>query len=236
MQDITLFNLANAFIPVMIVIAIFWYWSLEAGQAIYAVSRMLMQLLLIGYVLVFIFETKHSGIVLSVLFVMIMASSWIALRTVKENRGTLFWYALVSILSGGVFTLVIMTLLVLQVEPWFQPKTMIPLAGMIFSNSMTSISLAVERLYTEIDRDMPYTQARGIALRTALIPVMNSMFAVGLVALPGMMTGQILSGVSPMIAVRYQIMVMCMLFGGAGISTTIFLVLVKNQFLSNSES
>ncbi|MEP1779528.1 ABC transporter permease, partial [Reichenbachiella sp.] len=76
-----------------------------------------------------------------------------------------------------------------------------------------------------------YTEARNTALRAALIPITNSLFAVGLVSLPGMMTGQILSGVSPLIAVRYQIMVMCMAFGSAGISVALFLVLVKTNFL-----
>ena len=69
-----------------------------------------------------------------------------------------------------------------------------------------------------------------IALRTALIPIINSLLAVGLVSLPGMMTGQILSGVSPLIAVRYQIMVMCMIFGSAGITSAIFLHLIKKHF------
>ena len=107
---------------------------------------------------------------------------------------------------------------------------MIPLAGMIFANSMNSISLAGERLEAEINRNIAYDQARIIALQASLIPITNSLFAVGLVSLPGMMTGQILSGVSPFIAARYQIMVMCMMFGSAGISTAIFLILIKPDF------
>jgi putative ABC transport system permease protein len=80
-----------------------------------------------------------------------------------------------------------------------------------------------------MDRNIDYMTARGIALRAALIPITNSLFAVGLVSLPGMMTGQILSGISPLIAVRYQIMVMCMIFSAVGISTAIFLILIKPQ-------
>jgi len=83
---------------------------------------------------------------------------------------------------------------------------------------------------TQIDRDVEYVEARVMALRTAMIPVINSLFAVGLVSLPGMMTGQILSGVSPHIAVRYQIMVMCMVFASAGIATALFLVLAKDSY------
>jgi putative ABC transport system permease protein len=95
---------------------------------------------------------------------------------------------------------------------------------------MNSISLSAERLNAEIGRYVPYDEARKIALQSSLIPVTNSLFAVGLVSLPGMMTGQILSGVSPLIAVRYQIMVMCMVFGASGIATAFFLVLVKPAF------
>jgi putative ABC transport system permease protein len=101
---------------------------------------------------------------------------------------------------------------------------------MIFATSMTSISLAGERLQSELGQSKAYKQARAIAFSTAMIPIINSMFAVGLVSLPGMMTGQILSGVSPFIAARYQIMVMCMLFSASGISSAIFLALVRKHF------
>ena len=100
---------------------------------------------------------------------------------------------------------------------------MIPLAGMIFANAMTAVSLAAERFNAELAHDTSWNEARVIAFHAAMIPVINSLFAVGLVSLPGMMTGQILSGVSPMIAARYQIVVMCMIFASAGISTAIFL-------------
>jgi len=119
---------------------------------------------------------------------------------------------------------------VLAMDPWYLPSYMIPLAGMIFANAMNSVSLAGERLEAELDRGVSYERARVIALQTSLIPITNSLFAVGLVSLPGMMTGQILSGVSPFIAARYQIMVMCMLFGSAGISSASFLVLAKSEF------
>jgi len=97
---------------------------------------------------------------------------------------------------------------------------------------LNAIQLEVERLTVEIERNVDYQQARNTALRTSLIPITNSLFAVGLVSLPGMMTGQILSGISPLVAVRYQIMVMCMIFASAGISSALFLKLVKPDFLA----
>ena len=118
----------------------------------------------------------------------------------------------------------------MALDPWYAPQSMIPIAGMIFANSMNSVSLAAERLNAEMERNVSYDVARKIALQSSLIPVINSLLAVGLVSLPGMMTGQILSGVSPLIAARYQIMVMCMILGSAGIATAYFLVLVKPVF------
>ena len=230
LQTIPLINLSLAFIPAFITILILFKWSLKSTNALYAVFRMLVQLLLIGYFLSYIFESDSSWIVLVILVVMVVSSSWIALGTVAERRLRLYKFAFISIAFGGGITLLLITQGVLVLDPWYSPTTMIPIAGMIFANSMNSVSLAAERLNAEIDRNVSYDVARKIALQSALIPVINSLFAVGLVSLPGMMTGQILSGVSPLIAARYQIMVMCMILGSAGISTAYFLVLVKPVF------
>ena len=222
-QTIPFTNLVLAFIPAIAVILIIWKWGLGYKRSIYALSRMLIQLLLIGYFLVFIFKSDSSLIVIAVLAVMLFTSSWIALHTKKIPRRQLYLKSFCSISLGGGIILLLITQGVLNLHPWYLPSYVIPLAGMIFANAMNSVSLAVERLEAEIDRDVPYEQARIIALRTSLIPITNSLLAVGLVSLPGMMTGQILSGVSPFIAARYQIMVMCMIFGSAGISSAFFL-------------
>ncbi|MEC9313790.1 MAG: ABC transporter permease, partial [Pseudomonadota bacterium] len=109
-----------------------------------------------------------------------------------------------------------------------------PLAGMIFANSMNSVSLAAERLAAELSRNLDFRQARNEAFQAAFIPTINSMLAVGLVSLPGMMTGQILSGVSPTVAAHYQIVVMCMIFASAGLSTALFLQISRKQFLQQA--
>jgi putative ABC transport system permease protein len=92
---------------------------------------------------------------------------------------------------------------------------------------MNAVSLAAERFMSEREDGLAYEDARRRAFKAAMIPVVNSLFAVGLVSLPGMMTGQILSGVSPLIAARYQIVVMSMLFGAAGLSTAWFLAMLR---------
>ena len=220
-------RLALCFIPVAIVVVLMWRWHLGLGRSLHAIARMLLQLTLIGYVLVYIFQTESGLIVCGVLSVMLVAAGWIALNTVDLPGASLFPASLASVLLGGGTTLLLITQGVLRLDPWFQPSYMIPLAGMIFSASMTNISLALERLHAELKNGVAFVQARDIAFRTSMIPVINSLFAVGLISLPGMMTGQILSGVSPLIAVRYQIMVMCMLFGAAGLSTVCFLTMIR---------
>ena len=230
MQTIPLENLALAFIPVIIVIMVIWRWQLDYKHSIYAIFRMLIQLLLIGYVLTYIFKANSNYIVITGLSLMLGVASWIALRTISLPRKTLYFSSISAIVLGGGGVLFLITQWVLVLSPWYSTTMIIPLAGMIFANCMNSISLAGERLEAEINNGSPYDKAKMIALRTALIPIINSLLAVGLVSLPGMMTGQILSGVSPLIAVRYQIMVMCMIFGSAGITSAIFLHLIKKHF------
>lgn len=228
-QEIPLLNLALAFIPVFLVIAILYKWAHDYRTKLYAISRMLVQLLLIGYFLAYIFESDNALIILAVLLVMILISSWIALRSTKIPRRTLYTRAVLSIMLGGGLTLALITQAVLRLDPWYHPSYIIPLGGMIFATAMNGMSLAAERVESELQRGASYETARRIALMAALIPITNSLFAVGLVFLPGIMTGQILSGVSPLIAARYQIMVMCMTFASAGLSSACFLMLIKSQ-------
>ena len=97
---------------------------------------------------------------------------------------------------------------------------------MYFANTMNAISLAAERYHSELQNNQLADNARLTAFHAAMIPQINSLLAVGLVALPGMMTGQILSGVSPLIAVRYQIMIMAMILGTAGLGAALMLWLL----------
>ena len=100
---------------------------------------------------------------------------------------------------------------------------------MIFANAMNAVSLAAEHYEFGLAQQRSGSILRSEAFNAAMIPVVNSLFAVGIVALPGMMTGQILAGVSPMIAVRYQILVMAMIFTSAGLATALFLWLMQKQ-------
>lgn len=217
--------------PVLIVIIILNHWSLDWKKPLHATFRMLIQLTLVGYVLRYIFYSEAPSLLLIILILMVFVSTYIALGVVKKDRANLFWITILAIAIGGGVNLLIVTKFILVLDPWYQPRYLIPLAGMIFSSAMNGVSLAVERLYAELGRNVTYQDAKGLAMKAALLPITNSLLAVGLVSLPGMMTGQILSGISPLIAVRYQIVVMCMIFSSVGLSSYLFLVL-NNKYKS----
>lgn len=222
---ISLTDLSIAFMPVIIALVFLYLWSLNVKQASYALSRMLVQLLFIGYALSYIFYSDNAWLITALLLAMVSISCWIALRTLPKYRSVLFRQGFIAIFCGGGFTLIVISQGALALSPWYQPQVMIPLAGMIFATAMNSISLCAERIIFELDSNTSYQIARKHALNAATIPVINGLFAVGLVSIPGMMTGQILSGVSPLIAARYQIIVMCMIFASAILSAVIFLLL-----------
>lgn len=218
-----------ALIPSLGVLLIMRAWSLNAGQALWANARMLAQLLAVGYVLTFIFETETPWVVVAVLVIMMGVAAWIALRPLKSRNARKYLVSLAAISICGLLMLVLVTQIVLDLPRWFEPRFVVPLAGMIFANAMNTVSLAAERFESELERSAAYPQARTTALDAALIPQINALLAVGLVSLPGMMTGQILSGVDPLVAVRYQIVVMCMIFGSAGIAAAFYLSLQRTS-------
>jgi putative ABC transport system permease protein len=220
-------SLLLALIPSLGVLLIMRAWSLNAGQALWANVRMFAQLLAVGYVLTYIFETEIPWVVAAVLVLMMGVAAWIALRPLASRNARKYLHSLAAISICGLLMLALVTQVVLDLPRWFEPRFVVPLAGMIFANAMNTVSLAAERFESELDRSAPYLEARKTAMDTALIPQINALLAVGLVSLPGMMTGQILSGVEPLVAVRYQIVVMCMIFGSAGIAAAFYLVLQR---------
>ena len=226
---IELLDLLWVMIPVSVVIVIYMRWTQDKTTIFYALGRMLIQLILIGYVLTYIFSSDSPYLIILILSVMLVAASVIALRPIEKKHKHIYLYAFLSIALGGIFTLLMVVFGVLDLNPWYEPRFLIPLAGMIFANAMNAVSISAERFETEIERGYSYIESRATSYKAALIPIINSLFAVGLVSLPGMMTGQILSGIDPLIAVRYQMMVMLMILGSAGISVAVYLTLMKKE-------
>ena len=225
LATISMLNLLVAFLPTLLLLLVMHRWSLKARTALYANVRMLVQLLAVGFVLTYVFETDQPALIAGVVLLMVGISAWIAVRPLRRRDARVYSLVLVSIAASGLTMLAIVTQLVLDLPRWFEPSLVVPLAGMIFANTMNTVSLAAERFESERNRGGSAVEARATALDAALIPQINGLLAVGLVSIPGMLTGQILSGIEPLVAVRYQIMVMCMVFGAGGLGAAAYLSL-----------
>ena len=208
---------------------------LEWHLAIAAV-RMLVQLVLVGYVLTFLFATVSPfWTALAAVAMVLFASREVVARQKRQLRG---WWsyglgASCTLLAAGTVT-VFALLTQLRPEPWYHPRYALPILGMILGNTMTGISLGLDVLTNGLVRERASVEASLAlganryaallpvmrdALRSGFMPTINAMAAIGLVSLPGMMTGQILSGVEPVDAVKYQLLIMFLIAGGTGLGT-----------------
>ena len=228
MTTISWLDLLWCLIPIILVCGVYIAWQGKPSEIIIAVIRMAVQLVAVGYVLISIFDNPSPWISALIVSIMLLVAAWIAIRPVRHHQG----YLPAAIIALGISVglhLSISLMLVLKADSWFQPQLLIPLAGMFFANTMNAISLTAERYHSELHNGISMDKARLTAFHAAMIPQINSLLAVGLVALPGMMTGQILSGVSPLIAVRYQIMIMAMILGTAGVGAAMMLWLLAKK-------
>ncbi len=204
----------------------FGYWTNNVSESITAIARMIIQLLMVGFILITLFSYSSPLLILVILLFMLLVSSWIALRPIQTKRSHLVpiiiacSITVMSALSVSIFAIV-------KPQPWYTASVCIPLAGMYFANVMNSLSIAAERLQSDKLQNIELVIAKSQAFKGAMLPQINTLVAVGLVALPGMMTGQILAGSSPLIAVRYQIMIMALLFSTSALAVSIYLWLRK---------
>ncbi len=228
MELIPVENFLFLLFPLLIVGYYYYSWVDDSKEIAYATLRMLVQLILIGYALVYIFENDSWYIGVFLILIMISMSSYIVLRNIQNGTISSYFIIFFAIAVGGTINLVLVIEFVLELTPFYEPRYVIPIAGMIYANAMNAVSLAAERFEQEI-KTQTYRDAIKVTFKASMIPKINSFLAVGIVSIPGMMTGQILSGVDPLIAVRYQIVVMAMILGSSGISVILYLKLY-NRF------
>jgi len=208
-------------------------------EIIIATARMTLQLLAMGYILVYIFDQSRFYITLLVYAVMIFFAIRNIFGRIKAPINKKLRHVIIlSMTMGTVITAFYFLLLVINIQPWYEPRYFIPIAGMIIGNSMTGISLGVERLIGEMKakknlvegalmlgatpRDATLNIVRDV-FTSAVMPTINSMVGMGIIFLPGMMTGQILAGLSPLIAIEYQIAIMLAILGS--VSITLFMLI-----------
>jgi putative ABC transport system permease protein len=223
-----------------------------ARQLVIAAVRTALQLTLIGLVLKTLFaNASFLWVTLLSLVMLAVAGHEVMARQHRRFTG-LGGYAIgvlsmfISSFSIALFALIV----VVGTDPWYQPRYAIPLLGMLLGNTMNGVALALDRLTQSAWEQREIIEARlvlgqtareavsgirGQVFRSGLIPIINAMAAAGVVSLPGMMTGQILAGAEPVEAVKYQIMIMFLIAGGAGFGTLAAIHLGVNRLFDERQ-
>ena len=227
--------LASSLVLAMAILSV--WLRLDLGrQIIIAGLRTTIQLLLIGFILKVLFEQVHLGWISLLSVVMLLVAGREVMARQKRRFGGWWGFGLgtLSMFVSSFSITVLVLLVILQNDPWYQPQYAIPLLGMMLGNTMTGIALALDRLTDSAWQQRGIIEARLLlghdwrsairdmardSVRVGLMPMINAMAAAGLVSLPGMMTGQILSGTPPLEAVKYQILIMFMITAGTGFAT-----------------
>jgi putative ABC transport system permease protein len=192
------------------------------------------QLLLIGFVLEWVFRIERWYVVLLAMLAMTFAAGMAATQRTHVRYPGIWIRSLVSVWASSWLIAALALTLIVRVRPWYAPQYAIPLLGMILGNTLNGVSLGLDRLGGELSGRRHQVEAllalgatrweaaRPLiqqAVRTGLIPTINAMMVVGIVSLPGMMTGQILAGASPVEAVKYQIVIMFLLASATALGT-----------------
>jgi putative ABC transport system permease protein len=212
--------------------------------------RTFIQLFLLGYVLKTVFTLNNPLVIFLLFSLMIYFAATIISGRVKEKKVPYFLPVLASMfLSYMIINTFVMTAIV-QVTPWYKPMYFIPVGGMIIGNSMNALAISIniwfETLTNERDRielylslgaspeESTHDNFKG-AIKSGMIPSINALMSVGVVSIPGMMTGQILAGVSPLIAIKYQIVIMLLLVGSTALSTFLAMHIVRKLSFTKSQ-
>lgn len=232
---LTPLDLALASVLVLLLAAMSWWLHLGVGRRVLIAGvRSTVQLMLVGLVLKALFEQAHPGWVALMALFMLAVAGFEALQRQRRRFCGPWGYGIGSfsmfVSSFGVLTLALT--LIIRVEPWYQPQYLIPLLGMLLGNAMSGVAIALDgltrgawdargrieaRLLAGATWEEAIASIRRDALRSGLIPIINAMSTAGLVNLPGMMTGQILSGSPPMEAAKYQLLIMFLISAGTGL-------------------
>ncbi|URL59695.1 iron export ABC transporter permease subunit FetB [Luteibacter flocculans] len=198
---------------------------------IVAAARMVVQLVAIGFVLRFVFAVGQTWLTLTLIVAMVLvAAREAAARPSRRLRRGGFLISLASVATPALLTCLFALLTAIRPHPLLSPQYAIPLAGIILGNVLNAASIAFSGVFDGLGANAAAIEARLMlgdsyrtaiadlsrdAIRRSMIPIVNQMSAAGVVTLPGIMTGQILAGLDPMEAVKYQILLMFLLAGGS---------------------
>jgi putative ABC transport system permease protein len=246
--DLSAWQLALALVLVAAVVVVSVRQSLGLQRDLVIGSlRAIVQLYAVGLILAAVFAAARWYWVLLILAVMTAVATQAAVSRLGKPLPRAPWIAGIALSVSTAATLAYVITIVVQVRPWYEPQYIIPIAGMILGSSMTSAALAGDRLQSDLRVRADEVEARlalgfsghdavqpmvRASLRAAMIPTVNGMMTVGLVQLPGMMTGQILAGSSPLLAIRYQMVVVFMQAAATALGSLLFVRLAASRYLT----
>lgn len=217
-------------------------------QLVWASVRTVVQLLAIGYILGWVFEFAYWYVVLPLMFMMTLIAGVSAAGRGKYTYAGRRVDSIVSVWGSSWLVTAIGLLLVVQIRPWYEPQYAVPILGMILGNTLTGVSLGIERMMQELSSGRSTVEmilalggsrweaaqmAARQAVKSGMTPTLNQMSVVGIVSLPGMMTGQVLAGQSPAEAVRYQIVIMFLIAASSALGTVCAVLLTYRRLFSN---
>ena len=248
-MNLSVLQLSIAYVFILVLLVIFKSRGIKRERQILIASvRMTVQLTVMGYVLMIVFENPSWWLTAIMIAIMIAFAIYNAIKRVKNTMSKQLQQMItVSMVCGALATSAFFIIVVLQVRPWFDPQYFIPISGMIVGNCMTGISLGANKLCSDMDEKRvlvenslmlgatPAQAAKEIvndAFDSAILPTMNNMLTMGIVSLPGMMTGQILSGVFPLTAIKYQIGIMLAILGATALTAILFVMLGYKTFFT----
>ncbi len=246
--DITWWQMLLFSTTLIIPYALNQFYQLELGKEIsVSVLRMVFQLLLIGLYLEFVFNLNSFSLNLLWVSAMILVGASAILDKSKLPKSELLAPVAFGLIAGLFPLIIILCLAIVRPTPFYSAQYVIPLCGMLLGNSLAGNIVALQNLFTAFDeRKAEYEGALSLgaspafasapfvkaAMQKALAPILASMSTTGLVTLPGMMTGQILGGTSPIIAIKYQLLILIAIFVMLTVSVTISLQLCLRKSIT----
>lgn len=250
--DIGIWQLLAAYIFIVVVLIIVRIKKIPREKLIVmSTLRMTLQLILMGYVLVYVFDNPHPLLTLGIILFMLGFAVFNVYQRTKEKISMPLKQMIALAMFVGIgLSIVFFMFVILHLDPWYEPRYFIPIGGMIIGKTMTGISLGVNNLLIGMKEQKdkvegalmlgatPKAASKKVineSFDSAMLPTINAMVGMGIVFLPGMMVGQIVSGTSPLVALQYQIAVMLGVAGTVSLTVVMFLHLAYKTFFNDRQ-
>ena len=209
--------------------------------------RSFFQLILMGYVLSYVFNANKWYFTILIVIIMFVFAAWDSYKSIKFKPKKIFAHSLLAMFLGSVFPLAYLFYGLLTLNTWYDPQYIIPISAMVISNTMSGISICLNHFGSnlklkklEVEAKLSLGASSNLAteeiqkssIRAGLIPTITALMVLGIVKLPGMMTGQIIGGVDPVESVKYQLLIMYIISASTAVSLYILVKLLQSSIFN----